>query len=198
LGVPFMVQVIEGAGTDIAHILGGTPERSAEGARLLDERWRWEIDGPADTVVAAVSGGPGRPDFADMAQALATAARVVKPDGRIILWGRMNPDLGASGEILRRAGDPERGLAELRDAAPTDIESGYQWASAVQGARVYMLSGLPEETAEELFTVPLEHAGQMRRVIGTDGSCLIISDANKALVVPKDHGPRGKLRRKSR
>jgi nickel-dependent lactate racemase len=198
LGVPFMVQVIEGTGTEIAHVLGGTPESSAEGARLLDERWRSKIDEPVDTVVAAASGGPGRPDFVDMAQALATAARVVKPDGRIFLWGRLNPELGPSAEMLRRAGDPVRGLAELREAAPTDVEAGYQWASTVQRARVYMLSGLPEETAEELFTVPLEHPGQLRRLIGSDGNCLVIADANKALVVPRGQGSAGRQRRKSR
>src|SRR5207302_1805342 len=40
LGVPFLVQVIEGAGCEVAHVIGGPVESGAEGQRLLDARWR--------------------------------------------------------------------------------------------------------------------------------------------------------------
>src|SRR5262249_40488326 len=48
LGAPFMVQVIEGAGEDIAHVLGGLADTGEEGERLLNARWQVEVDRPAD------------------------------------------------------------------------------------------------------------------------------------------------------
>ena len=81
LGAPFLVQVIEGSGDEIAHVVGGPVETSAEGERLYRARWQQTVDRRADTVVATVCGAPGRHDFADLARALTHAAQVVQPDG---------------------------------------------------------------------------------------------------------------------
>ncbi len=43
LGAPFLVQVIEGAGDEVLHVIGGAIESSAEGQRLLDARWRVHV-----------------------------------------------------------------------------------------------------------------------------------------------------------
>jgi hypothetical protein len=45
-----------------------------------------------------------------------------------------------------------------------------------------LLSGLPSETAEGLFTTPIEHARQVQRLIDAGGSCLILPEAHKLLV----------------
>jgi hypothetical protein len=58
-----------------------------------------------------------------------------------------------------------------------------RWASATAAARVYLLSGLPGETVEELSATPLEDAGQVQRLIDAGGSCLFLGDAHKALAV---------------
>src|SRR5262245_15767797 len=76
LGVPFLVQVIEGSDGAVAHVLGGPVETSAEGERLLDERWRVEVDEPADVVIATIGGDPAGHGFAELASAWAAAARV--------------------------------------------------------------------------------------------------------------------------
>src|SRR5262249_40993540 len=78
LGAPFLVQVIEGAGEEITHIVGGSMDAAAEGQRLLDARWRVQLDEPVRTVVAGMGGDPARHDFGELAQALACAARVVE------------------------------------------------------------------------------------------------------------------------
>src|SRR5207253_75046 len=82
LGIPFLVQVIEGAGDQVTDVVAGTAAASAEGRRLVDVRWRLAVEKPAHTVVAGVSGDPAHHDFTDLAQALLCASRVVEPRGR--------------------------------------------------------------------------------------------------------------------
>jgi nickel-dependent lactate racemase len=183
LGAPFVVQVIEGWGDDLAEVIGGVAESGEEGQRLLDARWRVRVDRPADTVVVSLSGDPARHDFADLARALGCAARVVKPNGRIVLLSEAGPDLGPGAELLRQAEDPAGALKLLHHHKPPEMAALFQWASAAQRAALFLLSRLPGETAEELFTTPLDHAGQVQRLVGSSGSCLFLSDAHKTLAV---------------
>jgi nickel-dependent lactate racemase len=183
LGAPFMVQVIEGAGEDIVHVLGGLADTGEEGEQLLNARWRVEVDRPADTVIVAISGNPERHRFDDMARAVAAAARVVKPKGRIILLLEGKPALGTAAELLRQAEDPAGALDLLRRNQPADMVAAFQWAHAAQQASLYVLSGLGSETVEDLFAVPLDHAGQVQRLVSGDGSCLVLPDAHKTLAL---------------
>jgi nickel-dependent lactate racemase len=181
LGAPFFVQVIEGAADNLVHVLGGVVASAEEGRRLQDVQWRREVERLADVVVASVSGNPAHHDFAALARALACASRVLKPNGRIVLLTRGKPALGEGAELLRQAEDASRALSLLEKHHGLDRSAAFQWASAAQHARIYLLSDLPAETAEELFTVPLEHAGQVQRLLNAETSCLFLEDAHKAL-----------------
>jgi nickel-dependent lactate racemase len=183
LGAPFMVHVIEGAGDEIAHVVAGDAATATEGRRLLDARWSISVERAADTVVAIVGGDPARQDFSDLASALATAARVVSSEGKIILLSRAQPSLGRGAEILCQADTPENGLALLRRESPADAGAAFQWATAVEKASVYLLSNLSEEMTEELSATPLEHLGQVQRLLTADGTCLVIEDAHKTMAV---------------
>jgi hypothetical protein len=179
-----MVQFIEGAGEALVNVLAGPAETTREGQTLLDSRWHLSVDRLADTVVAAVAGDPTHHGFAELARALACAARVVRPNGRIILLTGANPTPGRAMEILRQSGDPQRGLELLRGEETADMAAAFQWAHTVQQTTVYILSQLPGETAEELFTTPLEDASQLQRLLNVAGSYLILDDADKTLAVP--------------
>jgi nickel-dependent lactate racemase len=185
LGAPFMLQVIEGAGDDLAHVVGGLADSGSEGERLLDNRWRLTVDDLADTVVAAVSGDPAHHGFAELARALGAAARVVKPEGRIVLLSGANPALGPGAELLRGAGEPGKALDALCRETPPDVAAAFQWASAARRASLYLLSGLPAEVAEELFATPLEHPRQVQRLLNGTGAYLFLPDAHKSLAVPQ-------------
>jgi nickel-dependent lactate racemase len=183
MGAPFMVQIIGGSGDSVAAVLSGPLASSSEGQRLLDTRWRWTIPCSADTVVASVSGDPGRAQFADLARALACAARVVRSQGRIILLSTAAPVLESGADLLRQVEEPDQALALLGELRPPDRPATFQWAQAVREASVYLLSGLPSQTAEELFTVPLEKPDQVQRLISEGGSVLFLEDAHQALAV---------------
>jgi len=181
LGAPFLVQVVAGALDDIAHVVAGPAETSEEGLRLYESRWRQIAAELADTVVATVSGDPARPTFADLARALAHAAQVVQPEGRIILLTDALPRLGPAAELLRQTEDPERALRLLGQGLVPDRPAATHWAQAAQRAHIYLLSRLPEATAEELFVTPLEAAGQVQRLLRAAGSYLLLEDADRAL-----------------
>jgi len=181
LGAPFLVQVVEGAGDDIAHVVAGPVDTSEEGLRLYEARWRQTCADLADTVVATLSGDPRRHELRDLAFALDHAARVVQPEGRIILLSEALPRLGPAAELLRKADDPGRALELLRQSPAPDRAAAEQWAGAARRAHIYLLSGLPEATAEELFVTPMEHADQLQRLVRGGGSYLLLEDADKAL-----------------
>jgi nickel-dependent lactate racemase len=184
LGAPFLVQVIEGTDTGVAHVLGGLVETSDEGQRLLDQRWRVEVDRPAEVVVAGVGGDPARHDFDDLARALACAARVVRPGGRIVLLTESDPPLGEAAGLLRKTDDAGQALHALRQHRQAfDQDAAFQWVSAAEQAHIYLLSKMPADKAEELFAVPLEHAGQVQRLLADAGSCVVLPEAHKSLAV---------------
>ena len=182
LGAPFMIQVIEGSGDEILHVLGGLADTGVDGERLLDARWRVSVDRRADVVVAGVSGDPVRHTITDLAHALVSAARVVKPRGRIILLSQAQPKLGPGMQLLRSADEPGNALKNLRREKPSDIAPAFQWASAAEHATISMLSGLEPEVAEELFTTPLTEPGQVIPLLqGAD--VLFLDDAHKSIAV---------------
>jgi nickel-dependent lactate racemase len=184
LGAPFMVQLIEGAGDSVAQVLGGLAETGDEGVRLLNARWQLSVDSLADTVIASVSGNGVQQTFAALAEALACAARVVKPQGRIVLLSSAAPSLGAGAELLREADDAEEALKRIRRSAPADMAAAFQWASAAKRANLYVLSKLSGEAVEELFATPLDEAAQVQRLVNSAESCLWLEDAHKTLAVP--------------
>jgi nickel-dependent lactate racemase len=183
LGVPFVLEIIEGTGDELAHVIGGTMEVGDEGIQRLDANWRISVDSLADLVVAAISGDADRQTFADLAGALATAARVVKPQGRIVLVSDAAPSLGAGSELLRQAGDPDHALKLLRDNPPSDMRAAYQWASAAKRARLFVMSRLPADVVEQMFATPLEDINQLQRLVASPGSRLFLPDAHKMLAL---------------
>jgi nickel-dependent lactate racemase len=178
LGAPFFVQVIPGAGDDVALVLGGPADSCGEGLRQLDLRWRRTVAESARTVIATVSGDPARLGFNQLAAAAACAARVVQTGGRIILLTAITPRLGPAGELLRQAESADQALTLLHQHKPADMAAAFLWASAARHARIYLLSGLPAETAEEVFAVPLDHPDQASRLLADDGTYSILNDAH--------------------
>jgi hypothetical protein len=183
LGQPFFVQVIAGPGDAVAHVVAGPADSGREGERLLDACWRRGVPRRADVVVAALSGDPARHTFADLASAALAAARVVQPDGRIVLLSRLGGEPGPAAALLRGRDDPRSALQALRQAHGPEQAAAVQWAQAAQQARLYVLSELPEGTVEELFATPLGHPEQVQRLVAGGGSCLFLEDAHKAMAV---------------
>jgi nickel-dependent lactate racemase len=183
LGAPFFVQIIEGSGDGIAHVLAGPLESSPAGQRLLDARWRVEFKQPADVVLASVVGNSASHTIDDLARAFFNAARVVKPGGSIVLLSDITPKLGPGFDLFRQHDDPALVQQLLLQEKPPDLTAAYLWATAANQARLYLLSALPGDIAEELFAIPMQNAEQSQKLLTGQATCMLLPDAHKTLAV---------------
>lgn len=181
LGAPFLLQVIEGAGDELAHVVGGSLDAGVEGRRLLDARWRLTVDQPVELVIAGIGGDPARHDFAVLARALANAARVVQPGGRIVLLTEADPRLDTAAQHVIEVAEPADFIQQYERTPTPEAFAALEWAFAVEKAKVYLLSGLSEEASEELFVTPLQKAEQAQKLVALARSCLLLPDAHKTL-----------------
>jgi nickel-dependent lactate racemase len=183
-GMPFVLEVMEGAGDEISYVIGGAAKATAEeGERLLNRHWRVHVDRTAQVVVAGIGGDPRRQTFADVSRALACAARVVRVDGVIVVLSRAQAPAGRGGALLRDAESPVRALLLARQQKTPDVVSIWQLATAAQHARLYLFSDIPQATAEELFVTPLEAPAQVERLLEGAESVLVLPDAHRTLAV---------------
>lgn len=178
LGAPFYVQVIEGDGAEIAYILAGPSESSAAGEQLLDARWRVEFDQLADVVIASISGGPEQQTVDDLARAFLAASHIVRPGGSIVLLSDISPALGSGFGVMREHDDPS-----LLPPLLADHGAASMWVTAANQARLYLLSGLASDVAEELFTIPLQNAEQAHKLLTEGTTVALLPDAHRVRAV---------------
>src|SRR5262249_4797068 len=143
--------------------------------------WRVVCAQPADVVLASVSGEQGTLD--DLARAFFAAARVVKPGGAIVVLSDITPTLGPGFESFRRHADPALALGILLQEEAPDLAAASLWARAAGQAKLYLLSGLASDVAEELFAIPLERAEQTQRLLGSDRTVIVLPDAHRTLAM---------------
>jgi nickel-dependent lactate racemase len=184
LGMPFVVEILEGSGDEVSYILGGSAKRvAAEAERLLNRHWRVAVKRTADVVVAAISGDSPQQTFEQVSRALACAARVVRFGGCVVVLCRAPAPRGPGADLLRQAENPVQGLLLARQQKMPDLISIWQLATAAQQARLFLLSDIPATTAEELFFTPLDQPEQVQRLLNDAESCLILPDAHRTLAV---------------
>ena len=182
LGTPFLVQVIEGEGDAIHEVVAGLLNSSDEGRNRQDARWKCELAETADVAIATITGDPGRVTFLDFARAAAMAAKAVNKGGRIALLTEAAPELGEGADLIRRMDDP-RWSAKFN---PPDWAACRLWCRAASHAGLFLASGLPDETVEELFAAPTTLPSEAQRLIHSAGSVVVIPDANKVRIEVKE------------
>ena len=186
LGMPFLVQAIEGEGDTIQDVVAGLPDSATEGIRRQCERWGGTVSEQADTVIATVSGHPERVTFLDLAKAAATAARVARKGGRIAVLSTAAPELGEGARLLRSLDGPTGARKLLAKEKPDDRVACVLWVFAAKSHSVFLASGYPDGVAEELFTTPIHSPTEVQRLIDSGGRVLVIPDAHKTMVEVKE------------
>jgi nickel-dependent lactate racemase len=182
LGSPFFVQVIEGAGDEIASVIAGFANTSAEGAERLDARWKSAAAEAADVAVVTLTGEPDRHDFAALARAAATGARAAKPDGTVIILSEADPEISGAADVLRRTDEPPEAVRALFREKPVDAAAAVQWAWAAGRAKLYVVSEIRPTTVEELFATPLGGPKDVQALLDAGGRVVIVPDAHKIWV----------------
>src|SRR5262249_3362215 len=114
----------------------------------------------------------------------ASAARVVREGGRIVLLCAARPTLPEAASVLRQHDEPQDALKELERRPTAENAPAIRWARAACRARLFVLSGLEGDLVEELVATPLRSVAEAQRLVDAGRACLFLEDAHRVLAVP--------------
>ncbi len=182
LGTPFFVHTVPGPGNTVGQVIGGGPDTYVDARKALQASWKLIVDRKAATVIATIGTDPARITTIEIVSAVLRAARVVEPDGSIIICFEGNPPIPKSLAAIGEFDGPDAARRALSRSANEHTEP-IRWLKAVTTARVLVLGGWSEESVEELFATAIPQPKQIQRVIDRGGDVLILNDAQRVRVV---------------
>ncbi len=188
LGTQFSVQVLPASGGGAADVVAGAYDSVfRRGQKLLAELWRVSLPERADVVVAAVDADSAGHGWEQVGAALATARNLVAKGGKVVILSELaaEPEIGI--ELIRQSQSPRSALQPIRRQAPIDMIPATQFATAVDWARVYLMSKLPTGMVDELFMVPVENDREVAKVLAGEGSCVILNSAQHTYGTVRHH-----------
>ncbi len=183
LGTQFTLQVIPAEGNAAAAVVAGLSEPTFEqGKRLLDARWRMDLDERPELVVASITQDAAGHGWDQLAAALNSARQLVARDGRVVVLTELAADVSDGIQMVRDSRSPRDALRPIRQAAPPDLIAATQLAQALDWMNVYLLSSLDPRLVEDLFMIPLADTSEVLRAISGDERCVFISGAQHVSV----------------
>lgn len=181
LGTSFAVQAIAGNGGGVQAVLAGGYEAvRARAQSEADRLWRFTAPRRAALVIAAIAGGGGEQTWRNIGRALAAATAAVAPDGVIALCGQVDRPAGASLGRIGQAEDLHASVRAVQKERPDDALEALQLAVALDTARVYLLSELPDTAVEELGITPLGSEAEVQRLAHRSQDVLLLANAQHA------------------
>ena len=178
LGTQFHIGLLPGAGGLLEVIAGRDTAVRDRGIESLERHWTFRAPSRAEVVVAGV-GRPGVPTtLEDLADAAATAVRLVQHGGKIILLSRASGPIGPALRKLMDIEDPRAGVVAIRGLeAAGDYRIARGLAGAMAWADLFVHSALDPQIVEDLSMMVLERPEQARRLLAKSGSASFVSQA---------------------
>jgi hypothetical protein len=180
LGCQLQVGVVPGVDGVLRVFAGVESVLRGKALEALDAAWTFTVEERAELVVAGV-GAPGRPTSLEtLAAGIATATRLVRRGGKIVVLSRAQGELGPALRALRGLDDPRVGLARLRGhETDADFATARQLAASLAWADVYLHSALEAGEVEDLGMVPLERPAEARKLVASAHSVTVLSQADR-------------------
>lgn len=180
LGLQFTIQVVPGENDAVLHVLaGGLDAVAAAGERLSQQAWSCAVPSRAALTVATIDGDASQQTWENVGRALASTARAVDDEGAILLLTDLSDAPGAAVQQLAGSEDLDRAIHAIEQEALPDGRAALELARALQRGKVYLVSGLDEDTVESLGLLPVE-AGDVARLVARYESCCILPGAQYA------------------
>jgi nickel-dependent lactate racemase len=184
LGVQFIVQVVPGPGNSVLHVLAGESHAvTARGQELCSAVWRFTVPRRASLVVAGIEGGPEQQTWENFARALFAASQVVSDEGAIVICSELKCQPGPALRRLSTWDESDLARRNVLRERSADAISASLLVEARERARVYLLSGLEEETVEELGLGHVSAAQEVARLSRQHKSCILLASAQHAVAV---------------
>jgi nickel-dependent lactate racemase len=180
LGLQFTIQVVPGAAEEILHIVAGELEAvGREGGRLCEAAWSFSVPERAGLVIATIEGDARQQTWENVARALAAASQARGEDGAIVVCTELAEPLGPALRQIAGAEDLQSAKRELSRTRSADVVEAAQIVRALEKGKVYLLSGLSDESVEELGILPLA-ADDVSRVARRYRTCTVLANAHHA------------------
>ncbi|ATW27256.1 nickel-dependent lactate racemase [Candidatus Formimonas warabiya] len=174
LSLDFILNVVLDEEKNVmAAVSGHFQKAHRAGCEILDQAYRLPIKELADVVITCPHGFPKDINVYQAQKALDNARWAVKPGGIIILVAECSEGLGEETfeKWLQEAEKPEDIIGRIS----RDFRLGGHKAAAIADMarqyRLYLVSGLAEETAKKLFMTPFSHVNDaLRQALSQVGS----------------------------
>mgnify|MGYP001823577999 CR=1 FL=1 len=182
LGIQFAVQIIPGPGDSILNVLAGQVDEIAkQSQQLCREAWNYCVPKSANLVVAAIAGGEDQQTWENFGRALFAATQVCAESGTIVLCTELRCAPGPALQCLVGHGRSVDILNRLSNECSSDAVSASLLIEACESKHVYLLSGLPEQTVEELGLGFVSEPAEVARLCQRHPSCILLADAQRAM-----------------
>jgi hypothetical protein len=176
LGTQYSLQLIPGP-QGPRRILAGTPAAVfAAGLQLLEEIWTVRPKRRAELVVISVNASQPFA-WSLLAETLEKVAAWVEDGGRLAAIVDVPVPSGPAAELIRRTNDPMEAARVLRRQPLPDGVEMLRLLEVSQRARVFVLSRLPEDLAEELGLFPLTDESELQRLSNQASRCVVLPNA---------------------
>ena len=176
LGTQYSVQLVPGPSGAAAVFAGLATAVQAAGTQLLERCWAARPARRAELAVISVSAAVPSA-WSVLGEALEKVVPWVEDGGRIAVIADLPLPSGPAVEIVRRSRDPQDAAVVLRRHPLVDGMDMLRLLEASQHARVFLLSGLPGEIAEELGFFQLANADELQRLVEQSRSCVVLPNA---------------------
>lgn len=179
LGVQATIQLVRARAGGVAAVLAGAAESVLEhGKTLLRDSWQLEIRQRPDVVVVGVDADAGgRTTWTGVTAAVETARRLVAREGRVVVISDLEATPGRGLEIISESRSPQEAAGPIRDLTPPDTREATRLLRTLEWSNVYLFSKLAPSTVEDLFMMPLETDGEVRRLLESADRCLFVEGA---------------------
>lgn len=183
LGILCVMQLVPASGGGISQVLFGmvTPVIE-EAARLRQSAWRRSIPETAQVVLALVSGDRPQQTWANAARALASAERILKPGGAVILCTEIREPPSPALAMLTRSEEPDELCQALRKCRLPGAWITMQFASTLRNHKIYLRSLLAESMLDDMGLIPVGSDEECQRICDHYGSTIVLHDAQSIAI----------------
>lgn len=181
LGLQYTVQVIPATSGEVGHLLCGACDSVFQrGVELLNESWRATVSQRAETVVIALAGGAAQTPWSALSRACKSAAKLVLPEGRVILLANPPALPETLLEILKNPAEPDELLRKLNRIRMPETDALHALVQLTKNAKVYFRSPWEDDTVENLYCIPLNNEPEIRRALEGGETYAILEGAQYA------------------
>lgn len=173
LGSFFAIQVVSGPGGMIEQIFSGVRADATSAAQsATDALWRFDLEQPADVVVATIESTLGPPAWDEFTQAVRVAASVSEDNSPIIIWSELAvlPPRTLRTALLSQFED------DHRRQLPPELQ---QLGAIMQERPVYLHSRLSPSQVEALGIGAITSVAEIHRIAESRSSGLVLRDAHR-------------------